>query len=262
MGVTTQTVHDLKISGSGSANGGTYKNVSISGSGRIHGDIECRSINMSGSGSINGNIQAETIHTSGSSTMKGNVDALNIKTSGSSRFKGNVNAKELRTSGSSSFGENVNCQYFKTSGSSRIDGKINGGEIKSSGSLKIGRDCEAEIFTGSGSVKIGGLLNADIVDLEIDYFSSIREIGGEKITVKEHTFFNLFRKFINLFFSRKTCLEVEVIEGDDIYLEVTKAKLVRGKNVVIGKDCEIEKVEYSGRLDLHDNAKVYQKVKI
>lgn len=262
MVLTNNAVHDLKISGSGSANGGTYNLVSISGSGKINGDIECKSIHMSGSGTINGKIQTESIHTSGSSSMKGDVEALSIKASGSSRYKGNVTAKEFRTSGSSSIHENLNCQYFKTSGSAKVDGKINGGEIISSGSLKVGRDCEAEKFKASGSVKINGLLNADVVDLEIDFSSNVKEIGGEKITVREHNHFSLIKKVVGLFSGRKVNLEVEVIEGDEIFLEITTAKLVRGKNVVIGKDCEIEKVEYSGSLDLRENAIVREKVKI
>jgi cytoskeletal protein CcmA (bactofilin family) len=262
MAVTTKTVHDLKISGSGSASGGTYNTVSISGSGRIHGDVECRSMHLSGSGSINGKINAESIHTSGSSAMKGDVEALTIKTSGSSKFSGNVTAKELRTSGSSSFQENLNCQYLRTSGSTRIEGKINGGDIKTSGSLRVGRDCEVENFKATGSVKINGLLNADEVKIEIDFASSIKEIGGERIIVKEHDTFDFFKKIVGLFFRKSGYLQVDTIEGDDISLEVTKAKLVRGKNVVIGKDCEIEKVEYSGRLDLQENAKVREKVKI
>jgi hypothetical protein len=39
-------------------------------------------------------------------------------------------------------------------------------------------------------------------------------------------------------------LTVRIIEGDDIYLENTHAKVVRGNNIEIGPGCEIKLVEY------------------
>lgn len=60
---------------------------------------------------------------------------------------------------------------------------------------------------------------------------------------------------------RPFTLEVETIEGEDIDLESTKAELVRGRNVVIGAGCEIERVEYSGTLTVDKAAKVGEQVK-
>lgn len=36
----------------------------------------------------------------------------------------------------------------------------------------------------------------------------------------------------------------ETIEGDDIHLELTRARVVRGNNVSIGSGCDIDLVEY------------------
>ena len=41
---------------------------------------------------------------------------------------------------------------------------------------------------------------------------------------------------------------VRTIEGDQVELEYTQAKVVRGKYVRIGAGCEIDRVEYSGDL--------------
>ena len=41
-----------------------------------------------------------------------------------------------------------------------------------------------------------------------------------------------------------TCLITDIIEGDEIYLEYTKAKIIRGNNVELGPGCEIELIEY------------------
>ena len=62
--------------------------------------------------------------------------------------------------------------------------------------------------------------------------------------------------------SRPCVLKAELIEGEEIDLQATRAELVRGRNVVIGPGCEIERVEYSGSLMVDPSAKVEQQAKI
>jgi len=57
-------------------------------------------------------------------------------------------------------------------------------------------------------------------------------------------------------------LETELIEGHDILLEWTRAKTVRGKQIVIGEGCEIERVEYSESLEVDESARVGERVKL
>ncbi|MCL0069946.1 hypothetical protein M1O56_05235 [Dehalococcoidia bacterium] len=57
-------------------------------------------------------------------------------------------------------------------------------------------------------------------------------------------------------------LETELIEGDEILLEWTRAKTVRGKQIVIGEGCEIERVEYSESLEVDESARVGERVKL
>ncbi|WP_216828547.1 hypothetical protein [Alkalihalobacterium elongatum] len=66
--------------------------------------------------------------------------------------------------------------------------------------------------------------------------SRINEFGGETIKVGS--------KSINVYKGPHR-LEANIIEGDNIFLEHTTAKVVRGKNVVIGAHCQIDLVEYS-----------------
>ena len=70
---------DIKISGSGSAGGGFYDEVKISGSGKITGDLDCNLLKISGSGKIDGNIKAKDIYTSGSFKSIGNVKCNEFK---------------------------------------------------------------------------------------------------------------------------------------------------------------------------------------
>ena len=54
----------------------------------------------------------------------------------------------------------------------------------------------------------------------------------------------------------KNELSCNLIEGDNVYLENTIAKTVRGNNVTIGPGCKIELVEYKNNLKMDDEVKV------
>ncbi|PFA63293.1 cell shape determination protein CcmA [Bacillus sp. AFS015802] len=260
--VEKNKLHDLKISGSGTSGGGLFDEVKISGSGKIAGDVDCREMKISGSGTVAGNVKSGLIKTSGSSTIEGDTKAETITTSGSSKYDGSVMASEMNISGSSKVTRDLIVEKFKISGSCKIGGKIQGGSIKASGSLRVDQDCEVETFSSSGSVHIDGLLNADKVHIEINHESSIKEIGGEKISVTHHSSNGLIKQVVNFLLQKEDYLFSDLIEGDEVYLENTKAKLVRGKNVVIREHCVIDTVEYSGTLDVHKDSTILKKVKI
>lgn len=254
---------DLKISGSGSSGGGSYNKVKISGSGEVNGHIECNEFHTSGSSKINGNIKAEEIITSGSAKIIGDVETRLMKTSGSSKVGGDVRAKEVRTSGSTKIEGNLNTVEISISGSAHIGENVNAEDVKVSGSVDIGGDCQSERFSANGMFKIGGLLNSDEIEVQVDGSCRAREIGGEKIKVRRSSrdIFGLER-LIKSIFMYKGKLEADIIEGDDIQLEVTKAKVVRGNNITIGAGCDIEIVEYTGTLNIIDGGIVKEQRKI
>jgi len=51
-------------------------------------------------------------------------------------------------------------------------------------------------------------------------------------------------------------LKVDIIEGDDVYLENTIAKIVRGDNINLGPGCKIELVEYKNNFKQDKAAEV------
>ena len=103
----------------------------------------------------------------------------------------------------------------------------------------------AEKFHIEGAFQIRGLVNAGELELKLHGPSEAREIGGETITVKREgrLIFPRIEKMIKTF-GFNTCLISDVIEGDDIYLEYTTAKIIRGNNIELGPGCEIELIEY------------------
>ena len=207
-----KNLNDLRINGFGSSSGGSFNSVQINGKGDINGDLECTDFEINGLGFVRGNVKSNRTKVSGKSTIAGNLTGKEVLIDGMTEISGGINADK----------------------------------IENRGMLKIARDCGSDIFTSSGGFTIGGLLNAGSIEVNIYGPCKAREIGGEKIEVRDGGTFGIGKFIGSLFHSwpLKTILTAETIEGDDVYLECTTAKVVRGENVKIGKGCQIDVVEY------------------
>jgi len=215
-----ERIGDLKINGQSSSAGGNYNDVIVNGEGRIEGDLDCIKLKINGRCDINGNVKAKSVEVYGSNSIKGNLEAERAKIHGTADVNGNIS--------------------------------VNKAEIH--GSIDVDGDCNAEIFTIAGTFAIEGLLNAGELKLSLYGTSRAREIGGEKITVKRKGKYDLLGLKSRIMSSKE--LTVDTIEGDDIYLENTQAKVVRGNNIEIGPGCEIELVEYKNIFKKDENAEV------
>lgn len=237
---------DLRINGSGSASGGSYNSIRINGSGRITGDVDCSDFVVHGSGEASGKVECKTMRINGSGRVGGELKTDELKVNGSATFHKAVMADSVSVSGSSDMRENLNARTIKVSGSVKVDG-----------------DCSAEEFDSDGLFEIDGLLNAGIIDISLYWHKShAKEIGGEKITV------SLGKGSLGVLasiFSLGThypSLEAYSIEGDEITLENTTAKIVRGNNITIGNGCNIGFVEYKGSYRETGDAKVGEHKKV
>ncbi len=238
---------DIKINGSGSAGGGTYNSVIIKGAGKINGSLKCNIFSVSGTGSVDGDLETSDGKINGSGTIEGDVKADKFKISGTGKVTGSVTGNEFAVSGSGTIGKNVQVQ-----------------KVKIEGHTKIGEDCTAESFTSDGAFEIGGLLNADEINISLLGFKSkAREIGGGriKITLGPSHGLAVIKTIISMGLLNPT-LEAEIIEGDEIMLENTTAKVVRGNNVMIGPGCDIGTVEYKGNYVRNGDARVGTETKV
>lgn len=214
---------DLEINGSGGSAGGNYNNVIIQGNGKIDGDLNCIRMEIHGQCEVNGNVKAEFVNVHGHNSIKGSLDVNEIKIHGEVEVNGDLSAEEAITHGF----------------------------------ISVNGNCNAETFTMEGFFKIRGLLNTGELELNLHGPAEAREIGGEKITVKREgksRFNSLIKKIIPSEFT--TGLTTDVIEGDDIYLEYTKAKIVRGKDIELGQGCEIKLVEYDNNFKQAEESNV------
>ena len=229
---------DYFFSGSGSLPTGDYGRLHFSGSGRLTGDISCAAIKASGSLNAEGSIRCDgEIRTSGSTSCVGDISARSFKSSGSVRIDGGYAGKSIDVSGSLAAGRDIKSD-----------------EVRAGGSLTVGGDCEAEKFFSAGKLNIDGLLNADDIEIRLSTIpSKVSSIGCERIRITRRSVLGLAA---GLGIQFGPGLTTESIEGDVIYLENVTAKIVRGKEVVIGGGCNIDLIEYSGKCEVSGNSTV------
>lgn len=234
---------DMKISGCSTMPGGDYGLVSISGSGKIKGNVKCDRLSCSGSAKVEGDVIAGDVGCSGSVKIEGSlVSREQFSASGSFRCTGAVQTELLKCSGSFEAAGPVSGGELRISGSIEAKQGIHCRDFRASGSCRIQGDLEAELVRLSGRAEIPGLLNAETVEISANSLSEIGDIGGGTIRIRRDI---NTRRIFGISFPRSAGPRVNSIEGDTVELENTEAKIVRGKHVIIGADCKIGRVEYS-----------------
>jgi cytoskeletal protein CcmA (bactofilin family) len=217
---------DIKTAGGGSFSGGTYGDVTFNGSGTINGDVDAITYRVNGAGSNNGRVKAQSIVVNGTAT-----------------FNGEVQANDMQINGDATIRDGAGIGRLSVKGNLALGGSLAAHDVDLRGIVRIGGDCQAESFTGEGSFSIAGLLNAGNVDVIVQAASTVREIGGERIVIRQPV--GGIQSLTGLFtLLAEKRLTTETIEGDVVWLENVTAKVVRGKQVTVGQGCVIDLIEY------------------
>jgi len=230
---------DLVIAGAGQTSGGVFNMVKVSGKGTIMGNVDCSDLSIHGAVKMEGDVKAEAAQVSGKLHLAGSLQVEIIKVSGKASIE-----------------ENLECKVMRVHGNVDVKGKLNAEEAYIDGEVEVAGDCSSEVFDARGCFTIGGLLNAEKIQIKLYGYCCVQEMGGETIQVKISGIPVLKRLF------SQVGLSAEIIEGDEIELEYTNAKIVRGNRVVIGPGCNIERVEYRDTFhcDKEANINTYQKL--
>ena len=237
---------DLNISGFGTAPGGEYSAIHISGRGKVTGDVSCGDFVVNGSADAMGAVSCGKMIINGEAGIHGALKTDQLKVRGSGDFKKHVQAGDLSVSGSAHAAETLSAKTVKVMGSLNVKG-----------------DLSADSFSSSGAFEVGGLLSADKVDITLDWSTSkAREVGGESITAKVGLKGLSVLRTIFTLGTHTPRLEADSIEGSSVWLEQTRARVVRGHVVTLGDGCDIALVEYSGTLHKTGNARVGEERKI
>ncbi|PEX54550.1 polymer-forming cytoskeletal protein [Bacillus thuringiensis] len=209
---------NLIINGYGSSNGGEFHKVQLNGKGTVNGNVECEQFECNGYGAVTGDLKSSSARISGSGKVDGTVHAETMRIDGKATITQDVKANSLKIAGKGTIGGNVTGEEFKVNGQATID----------------------------------GLLSADEININIHGTCRAKEIGGQTIKVKHRlsTFSRLFKSVFGM------QLEAELLEGDNIDIDYAHIRTVRGNNVTVGPNCEIELIEYTGVLTVDKSANV------
>jgi cytoskeletal protein CcmA (bactofilin family) len=219
--------NDIKTAGGGVFPGGAYGDVTFNGSGTINGDVDAITYRVNGAGTSNGRVKSQS-----------------ITVNGTANFNGEVQANEMTVNGDGNIRDGAGIGRLVVKGNLSIGGSLAAHEVDLRGFLRMGGDCQAESFTGEGGFTVAGLLNAGNVDVVVQAPSSVREMGGERIVIRQPSGgINSFTGLLTVFSEKR--LTADTIEGDVVWLENTSARVVRGKQVTIGQGCVVELVEYA-----------------
>jgi len=229
----------IRINGLGSVSEGNYDDIDVSGSCSFNGKVSSKKIIVDGTVSSKEEIVSDYLEVNGYLSNKGNYNIKKGIINGYIKNKGDIGGEDLIINGS----------LFSRS--------MEFNDVKVNGKLVIINNCQSENFYCNGKLNIGGLLSSDKIEILIKYYSRVKQIGGDTLVVKKED-----NKFSGkMLFFRKYYLEVEEIEADNIYLEYTKCEVVRGRNITIGKGCNIKRIEYLDEVLIDSNSKVKEKIK-
>lgn len=240
--------NDFKFAGKMTIPGGIYKRLSCDGEITVDGDADCLELKVNGKYNGTGNMKAANAVIRGGADFDGDLKTEDLKVFGQAKVDGSLSGGVVRADGKLSALKGI-----------KVDRATINGEIVTRG------NCEAEVFLCTGSIDIEGSLNAG--DIAIRMYGPCRagEIGGEKINVRkghEGTLGKIASAVLNPLGIHQARLVAETIEGDEVYLEHTAAKVVRGGHVTIGPGCEIDRVEYRTDYKASAGTSVLQHVKI
>lgn len=230
-----QSKGNMEINGLGTAAGGRFDKIVINGVGSFTDAVQADGIVVNGSGSFNGVTESGEMVINGTAGVKKAACFDRLEVNGNCKLHSDSKIGDL-------------C----VAGNLKITGNLVGEKVVNEGRFSIRGNCEVETFYSQGSIKITGQLNADDIDLDIALKCEISEIGGEKIRVRRNSYF--IPKIVDAVFP--TYLTADNIEGDEVTLEYTRSRTVRGHHVTIGENCDIDLVEYTGTYTQSPSARV------
>lgn len=148
-------MNNIKVDGFGKVNEGQYDSISISGSGKLCGDIQCKQLNVEGSGKSEGNLTCDTIVVSGVMKNEGNLNVKEANIEGVCNCEGDFKAERIVIDGAIKSEGYLNAEYLEVNGALKNDTEINVDHMIVDGKVKavdiVGRKIEMnsnKIFRG------------------------------------------------------------------------------------------------------------------
>lgn len=216
---------DMRVTGTSRSSGGAYRRVAITGECVLAGNVDCVALSGTGEIAVEGDLRAGEIGLTGNCAVKGKLQV--------GRLRGR--------------------------GGLRAESELRGEALKFTGNVEAGGNCETGSFRLHGAFAVDGLLSADRLEARMFGPCRAREIGGGFISVKRSLSAGVVKTF-----SRQAApmLSAELVEGDTVELQHAHVAVVRGRDVTVGAGCEIGRVEYRGKLNVHKRARIGEIVRL
>jgi len=145
----------------------------------------------------------------------------------------------------------LKARSLRVDGVATVNGNVRADTLEVDGVLTVSRASKIEATTilCDGIITTDGEISADRI--EADGSIKSESIVGDSISIHSRA------RGLWLFgFGRHAASTIKLIEATNVELRGVKAETVNGKNVTIGRGCEIERVDCSGNLCVDRNAKV------
>jgi cytoskeletal protein CcmA (bactofilin family) len=242
--MTTTLDNDMKFMGESTHPGGQFRDIAVMGRARFDGDVVCRAFSCMGEAQLRGSLQSRRTSVMGQTRVGGPADAGDFSVMGRMDCDAALRARRL------------SCM-----GELRVHGQVDAETVRVFGQLSVQGDCNVDDFHSRGTFDISGLLSVD--NLRVRPYGPCRagEIGGARIEVRRTGGFLDRVPLVGwvrtcMFGRRRSRLEVESVEGDDVFLEDTDARMVRGARVRIGRGCRVGTVEFRETCTREQDAEV------
>lgn len=280
----------LTIFGDASVGGGEFGKVRVFGDGIIQTDVIAKSIKVFGSATFYGSVNANKVQIYGSVVFNEAVNCGQVKLYGAAVFKKSAKIEQLVVRGAGEFLQDAVVETVKNSGALEVGGSLMAKEVKSygviqgkgkikvetllsAGVLETKGELEGERITIKGAIHHANLINGEEILIELNERCQCHSIGASKLVValnkrKRRTKFTIYKGVekqevvdsddVHPF---QRVLVAHEIEGDQLELMSTHAKVVRGDMVNIGAHSKIDVVEYSTSLKIDESAEILQQVR-
>lgn len=136
-------------------------------------------------------------------------------------------------------------------------------------SLKSSCEIECEEFYSLDRIDLLSI-NSEYVFIRPFSGSKVKSIVGSKVMIcRDFSVTDEFKKIPKNYsngiyedYDREVgTLEIDIIEADEIYIENVNVNCIRGQNIIIGKNCNIKKVEYTNEFEASKDSIINEKIK-
>ena len=203
--------------------------------------MNMKDFSIQGLGSISGG-EFNRLTVEGMGTNHGDIIAEYLSIEGVFKSTGNVNAQVMECEGVADFSGNLRCKKVVMEGvlNLKAESKLEADDIVGEGCINTKADINADRIKLRGCVNAKGIYGDQIeIESKQEGYSTIKRFL-HKINLSEHS----------------KASNIELIEATKIILTGVSAKEVNGHDIVIGPYCEVEKVDCTGTLRVHETAKV------